>query len=117
MNHDGKIRKEAAMLARMVKLYCDDHHFSLSRDNFCLRGILTPLSIETPELCAECSRLLNHGLARLVRCPFDPKPSCKHCTKHCYTGEYRDFVKVVMRYSGMKLIKAGRLDLLFKFLS
>jgi hypothetical protein len=117
MDTERKIRKEAAMLSRMVQIYCDDHHVDAVRDGFRLRGILAPLKIDTPSLCVECSRLLTHGLARLVICPFDPKPSCKHCTGHCYTGEYRKFVKIVMRYSGLKLIKSGRLDLLFKFLS
>jgi len=111
-----KTSKEAVMLARMVKIYCDDHHNCVNRNDFRLRGLLTELDIDTPNLCIECSRLLTHGLARLVCCPFKPKPSCKHCTEPCYTGEYRSFVKIVMRYSGIKLIKSGRLDLLIKYL-
>jgi hypothetical protein len=52
---------------------------------------------------------------KLVACPFEPKPGCRHCIQPCYAGDYRTFVKAVMRYSGMRLIKSGRLDLIIRY--
>ena len=67
-------------------------------------------------LCQDCSRLLKYGTAKLLHCPYDPKPMCKKCKTHCYAPEYREKVRKVMRFSGSYLIKHGRLDLIFHYL-
>ncbi len=103
------------MLARMVQIYCCDHHTDTVKGDIRRRGILETLDLDKTNLCPECAILLVHGLVKLVNCPFDPKPRCKHCAEPCFSGEYRDFVKKVMRYSGLKLIRSGRIDLVWKY--
>lgn len=115
-NKEEQAPKEASMLAGMVSLYCASKHPECAKSEIQLKGILGNLSLHPAELCRHCARLLNHGLVRLKNCPYDPKPSCKHCPTPCFSGEYRDFIKLVMRYSGLKLIKSGRLDLIFRYL-
>lgn len=110
-----KIKSDAAMLARMVQIYCFDHHTDPVKGDIMRRGILETLDLRETRLCRECAGLLVHGLAKRINCPFDPKPRCKHCAEPCFSGEYRDFVKRVMRYSGLKLIKSGRIDLVWKY--
>lgn len=110
------IKKDAAMLSRMVQIYCDDHHRAQDKGDIRRRGILQTLDLHETCLCPQCAELLTHGLVKRINCPFDPKPRCKHCIEPCYSGKYRDFVKAVMRYSGLKLIKSGRLDLIWKYI-
>jgi hypothetical protein len=66
-------------------------------------------------LCRECTRLLQHGTAKLLLCPYDPKPMCKKCPTHCYAPFYRERVREVMKFSGMHMMKRGRLDMLFHY--
>ena len=103
------------MLARMVQIYCSGHHSDTVKGDIIRRGILETLDLRETCLCRECASLLVHGLVKRINCPFDPKPRCKHCTEPCFSGEYRDFVKKVMRYSGLKLIKSGRIDLVWRY--
>ncbi len=109
------------MLARMVELYCADHHQRQDKGDIGGHGILRTIDLGQTDLCKECAELLTHGLVKRINCPFDSppekvKPQCKHCPEPCYSDGYRDFVKTVMRYSGLKLIKSGRLDLIWKYL-
>lgn len=67
------------------------------------------------ELCPECDDLLQYALQRLARCPMDPKPKCKACPVHCYRPDYRKRIQQVMRFSGMYLIKRGRVDWLVRY--
>lgn len=92
-------QKEADTLTRFVEVYCDRNHESANGD-----------------LCPCCRDLLEYALARLARCPFDPKPKCKDCTVHCYRGDYRDRIREVMKFSGMHFAKRGRVDWLFKYI-
>jgi hypothetical protein len=74
------------------------------------------LDDEHPVLCQDCGRLFQHGVAKLLQCPYDPKPMCKKCPTHCYAPDYREKMRQVMRFSGPYLIKHGRLDLLLHYL-
>jgi hypothetical protein len=112
---DKKINSDTAMLARMVQIYCCHYHSDKLKGDIIRRGILETLDLRETRLCSGCAGLLGHGLVKLVNCPFDPKPRCKRCTEQCFSGEYRIFVKKVMRYSGLKLIKSGRIDLVWKY--
>ena len=49
-----------------------------------------------------------------VALPDEPEAACKHCPQHCYhptSGQIRE----VMKFSGRKLLLAGRLDYLIPF--
>ena len=69
------------------------------------------------ELCEDCRKLLSHGIAKLLLCPYDPKPMCKKCEPHCYAPGYREKVQEVMKFSGRYLIKHGRVDIMFHYLA
>jgi len=72
----------------MVRIYCHEQH-------------------GTPKgLCAECTELMTYASARLEKCKFGAdKPTCVNCPVHCYKPEMRERVRVVMRYSGPRMIK------------
>ncbi len=98
----GKKAKEAKTVERFIEVYCEHHH----ADN-----------IPAGEALCDCCRdLRDYALARLTRCPFDPKPKCKDCTVHCYRGDYRDRIREVMKFSGMHFAKRGRVDWLFRYM-
>jgi len=67
-------------------------------------------------LCPACARLLAHAMTKRTHCPMDPKPACKHCSKHCYNPVYREQIQRIMKYSGRKLLLSGRLDYLVRML-
>lgn len=56
-------------------------------------------------LCSDCEELLRYALARLDRCPFgEKKSSCKKCTVHCYKPAMRERMRLVMRFSGPRMM-------------
>ena len=101
---------------KFIAVYCRKNH----------TGEKTPFSfskfdtkeIEKNEilLCQECTRLLAYGLTMRLKCPHNPKPMCKKCESQCYHGEYKSKIREVMRFSGMYLVKHGRLDMLYHYL-
>jgi len=110
-----KEKDDIRTLVKFVRIYCRENH----------NGEKTPFSfklfdakeIEKEEIlvCADCSRLLTYGLAMRLKCPHDPKPMCKKCDSQCYHGEYKSKIREVMKFSGMYMIKHGRLDLLYHY--
>lgn len=79
--------RERKTIEAMVHIYCEDHHRS------------------DGSLCTECQALLDYAWRRLDRCPFaEDKPTCAHCTIHCYRPDMRERVREVMRYAGPRMI-------------
>jgi hypothetical protein len=110
-----KFEREARTLAGMVGIYCRGNHRDVSKEPFDARKSTFNAGKKPPLLCTECAKLLEYGLKKLEKCPLKPKPACKKCPVHCYEPGYRERVRAVMRYSGPRLIRRGRLDLLIKF--
>nr|WP_156136235.1 nitrous oxide-stimulated promoter family protein [Photobacterium gaetbulicola] len=82
----GSLRTEYKTLEAMVKIYCKDHH-------------------GTRALCDECADFLHYALIKLDRCPYgEEKPTCKRCPIHCYKAEYKERSRIIMRYSGPKML-------------
>jgi len=82
-----RLARELATLRTMAGLYCGDHHDA--------RG----------SLCAECDELLQYATRRLDRCVFgDAKPTCANCKVHCYNAAMREQVRLMMRYSGPRML-------------
>jgi len=82
-----RLDRERKTIDVMIHLYCKDHHDT--------RG----------ELCEECETLREYAFARLDRCKFaDAKPACGNCKIHCYKPDMRERVRVVMRYSGPRML-------------
>ncbi len=70
----------------MVSLYCNTYHH---------RG----------GLCPDCTGLRDYALKRLDVCPFgEGKTTCAKCPVHCYRPEMREKIRMVMRYSGPRMI-------------
>ena len=110
-----KERKDIRTLMRFVAIYCREHH-KAEKAPFSLKQ-LDIKRIEKKEVlvCSECKQLLTYGVGMRVRCPHDPKPMCKKCESQCYKGEYRTKIREIMKFSGMYLVKHGRVDLLFHY--
>lgn len=82
----GSLKTEYKTIEAMVKIYCKDHH-------------------GTNELCEECVDFLHYALTKLDRCPYgEGKPTCKLCPIHCYKADYKERSRIIMRYSGPKML-------------
>ena len=85
MKHD-RIEEEKAVVEQMIRLYCQKYE---GHD----------------ELCPSCKELLDYALRRLDRCRFgEQKPTCKKCPVHCYRPEMKERIRMVMRWSGPRMI-------------
>ncbi len=114
---DVRIGKDVRLLADFVEVFCRENHHAQPRQLFAPddAGLRDALGNRDPVLCADCRRLLHHAAAKRVQCPYDPKPICKKCPTHCYAPDYREKMRRVMRFSGLYLVKRGRLDMLFHY--
>jgi hypothetical protein len=78
----------------MIALYCRDHHAG------------APAAARGDGLCAECAELLDYARLRLERCRYGAaKPACAGCETHCYKPTMRERVRMVMRYSGPRMLR------------
>jgi len=115
---DRKKAKDIRILSQFVSVFCREKHQAEEKQPFSIKDerVGDILAGKNPVLCDDCRRLLSHGIVKLLLCPYDPKPMCKKCATHCYAPGYREKVREVMRFSGIHLVKRGRLDLLFHYL-
>jgi hypothetical protein len=114
---DRRVRRDIRTLARFVRIYCDGLHAQAAREPLRLRPVDVEALAGLPVvLCADCRRLLSHAIMKRALCPFDPKPACKHCVKHCYAPHYRNQIRQVMQYAGRRMLFSGRLDYLLHLL-
>ena len=82
-----RLNREWKTMEAMIKIHCRDQHGS------------------SPTLCAECQGLLDYANVRLDRCRFgEEKPTCAQCPVHCYQKARREQIKVVMRYTGPRMV-------------
>ena len=79
-------RREWETLDLMIRMYCEHHHGA--------EGV-----------CEECAALSEYAWRRLERCVFgDEKPTCANCLVHCYKDDMREKVRVMMRWSGPRMM-------------
>jgi len=108
-----RLRKDLKLLATFVRVYCRDSHAEAPMAPVELKGYDVEGIVGRPLLlCASCRKLLAHAFVKRSTCPYDPKPSCKKCTTHCYGPAYRQQMRAVMKHSGRRLVMSGRLDYL-----
>lgn len=117
VQQDRKLRKDLRLLGLFIEMYCRANHQNresakaeVAADGF------DGLTRQPLVLCPECSRLLKHAWVKRATCPLEPKPACKHCPSHCYHPTYRAQIREVMRDSGKRIVRRGRLDYLIKLL-
>lgn len=114
---DGKKSKDMRVLGDFISIFCRENHQGEAKDTFPIKDgrVRSSLGDKDLILCSDCQKLLNHGIVKLLLCPYDPKPMCKKCETHCYALGYRERVREVMRFSGLYLVKHGRLDLMMHY--
>jgi hypothetical protein len=82
----GKIEYQILTINKMIALYCKLKHGNYT-------------------LCSECESLFLYANQKLLKCPFgDKKPECRDCKIHCYNAEMRQKMKIVMKFSGPRMI-------------
>ena len=81
-----RIEEEKRVVEQMIRLYCrkcEGHD----------------------ELCPSCKELLDYAHSRLERCRYgEHKPTCKRCPVHCYRPNMKERIRMVMRWSGPRMI-------------
>jgi len=102
-------------LIRFVKIYCRENHDGEKAPFLFKASDIAEVEKGEVSLCKACSKLLAYGLTMRMKCPHDPKPMCKKCETQCYHGEYRSKIREVMKYSGIYMIKHGRIDMLYHY--
>jgi hypothetical protein len=92
-----RLRREEKTIRVMIALYCRHHHDGVGRVSDPEPSRATP--------CEECAALLTYARLKLAGCRFGGrKPTCARCTVHCYRRDMRERIRVVMRYSGPRMI-------------
>ncbi|WNO11174.1 nitrous oxide-stimulated promoter family protein [Teredinibacter sp. KSP-S5-2] len=87
----GSLKTEFKTVYYMVLRYCRDHH-QQDRD-------------PGKDLCSECSDLIEYAAHRLDCCPYgQDKPTCNRCPIHCYKPEQKQQMRLVMKYSGPRML-------------
>lgn len=86
MDAAAKREKEKIVIQEMIALYCRKVHHE-------------------KELCEECTELLQYAQRRIDCCPFmESKTFCSNCKVHCYQKDKRERIRMVMRYSGPRML-------------
>ena len=83
-----KREQELKTVTEMIGIYCRDIH-----------------KTDGLTLCPECQELLDYVEKRVAACPrMDEKTFCSACKTHCFAPNRRDRIKIIMRYSGPKMM-------------
>jgi len=110
------IERDIGTLANFIGIYCGRTHARQEKKRVQAGGAVgTLVNRHAVALCGECAALLLHAASKRLICPYDPKPNCKRCPTHCYAPGHRERIRAVMRFSGMYLVRRGRIDLLLHF--
>ena len=84
----SRIYREKVTIIKMIHNYCEKYH---SQNN--------------GNLCPDCNNLLEYAFKRLDFCPYsERKPACNKCPIHCYKSDMRQKIRLVMRFSGPKML-------------
>lgn len=111
---NSKKIRDLRVLRDFVSIFCRENHADEFKSVFPVKDerLVEVMGDKPFLLCSDCQKLLSHGMAKLMLCKQDPKPMCKKCQIHCYAPGYREKIQEVMRFSGLYLVKHGRLDLM-----
>lgn len=83
-----KREQELKTVTEMIGIYCRDIH-----------------KTDGVDLCPECQELLDYVEKRVAACPrMEEKTFCSACKTHCFAPNRRDKIRVIMRYSGPKMM-------------
>jgi len=110
-----KEKDDIRTLMKFVGIYCRESHPGEKAPFSFKLFEIKEINEEEISLCQDCTRLLTYGLTMRLKCPHDPKPMCKKCETQCYHGDYKSKIREVMKFSGMYMVKHGRVDLLYHY--
>jgi hypothetical protein len=83
----NRIEREKIIVLSMIRMYCSSKHKS------------------EEALCTGCASLWNYVKKRLDKCRFgQEKPVCKECIVHCYESAKREQIRLIMRWSGPRMV-------------
>jgi len=83
----SRSEREKIIVQAMIKMYCLSNHTGNSN------------------LCADCQTLSEYAAKRLLSCMYgEIKPVCKECPVHCYSPHKREQMRLVMRFSGPRML-------------
>lgn len=86
-NIESKREREKQVVSLMIRIYCKGNHHT--KDG----------------LCPECRELDDYARLRADKCPFmEEKTFCSNCKVHCYKPAMREKIRLVMRYSGPRMM-------------
>ncbi len=72
----------------MIRFYCKNNH-------------------DKDIQCEVCRNLLDYAKKRLELCRYgERKKNCNKCAAKCYSKEYKERIREVMRYAGPRMIFA-----------
>lgn len=90
-----KRKREKEMVSDMILLYCRKQHKSIRKTT----------GLGKTDLCPECADLEGYACMRSDKCPFmETKTFCSNCRVHCYKPDMRERIRVVMRFSGPRML-------------
>ena len=91
----GALAVELKTIKLMTVIYCKAHH----QDSVCNDGVCND------SVCDDCAAFIKHAEQKLDRCVYgELKPACKACPIHCYKPEQKEQARLIMRYSGPKML-------------
>ncbi|OHE62956.1 MAG: hypothetical protein A2Z99_00220 [Treponema sp. GWB1_62_6] len=86
-----RIEEERRIVREMILLHCSRKHGIPGRSG------------TAP--CAGCRDLMDYADHRLAACRYGAaKTSCRRCPTHCYAPARREAIRIVMRYSGPRML-------------
>ena len=98
MQPPRRLRRERRTIEVMIGMYCRAHHDAVYRKP----SVTTPGGMR---LCPECAVLLDYSDRRIDACRFaEAKPTCAHCTVHCFRATERERIREVMRHAGPRMM-------------
>ena len=90
-----KREREKEMVSDMILLYCQKQHKTLRKAS----------GLKKTDLCPECAELKSYARMRSDKCPFmETKTFCSNCKVHCYKPDMRERIRIVMRFSGPRML-------------
>ena len=83
---NNRLKREQKTVKVMIEMYCHLIH-------------------DTNILCIECQNILGYSNLRLEKCMYGfEKPTCLNCPTHCYQKTKKEQIKIIMRFSGPRMI-------------
>lgn len=96
----ARLHRETKTLTAMFSVYCKGHH-----------------QAKEAQLCTQCKAIRDYTIKRLHNCPLiERKPTCANCLIHCYNKDMQNKVRIIMRYSGPRILLRHPLLTLYHFL-